>query len=53
MFRDSFKSLNPGGIIRVVANRHLDYGNKIKKIFGNVKLIDQNNKFVILEATKD
>ncbi|MDX2503013.1 MAG: methyltransferase, partial [Gammaproteobacteria bacterium] len=34
-------------------NRHLGYHLKLKKIFGNQKLIAANNKFVILKAIKN
>ena len=36
----------------IVANRHLDYFHKLKKIFGNCVTIATNNKFVVLKAVK-
>ncbi|ASK78470.1 hypothetical protein CF386_05355 [Paraphotobacterium marinum] len=50
MFKDSKKVLLQFGALRVVANRHLNYHIVLKKIYGNVKLINQNSKFVILES---
>jgi 23S rRNA (guanine1835-N2)-methyltransferase len=35
-----------------VANRHLDYFHKLKKIFGNCATVATNNKFVVLKAVK-
>ncbi len=52
MFQDSKKLLKKGGHLMVVGNRHLDYHSKLKRIFGNVKLIASNQKFVILLALK-
>ena len=50
MFKDSKKVLLRLGALGVVANRHLNYHIILKKIYGNVKLINQNSKFVILES---
>jgi 16S rRNA G1207 methylase RsmC len=36
----------------VVGNRHLDYPNKLKKLFGNVTKVATNQKFSILSVTK-
>lgn len=52
MFRQSFQSLNPGGHLWVVGNRHLNYHVKLKRLFGNTKTIASNNKFVLLSAEK-
>lgn len=55
MFCDSKQVLNIGGYLLVIGNRHLGYDAKLKRLFGdsNVKLIASNNKFVILQATKN
>ncbi len=55
MFCDSRQVLNKGGHLLVIGNRHLGYDAKLKHLFGdnNVKLIASNNKFVILQATKN
>lgn len=52
MFQDSYRCLKSGGKILIVGNSHLGYHHKLKKIFGQYKLVASNKKFVILEATK-
>ena len=51
MFRDAHRALKPGGKLRIVGNRHLQYPAKLQRIFGNCQVIAQNNKFIILEAS--
>ncbi len=55
MFCDAKQVLSEGGKLLVIGNRHLGYDAKLKRLFGdkNVKLIASNNKFVILQATKN
>jgi len=36
----------------IVGNSHLAYQVKIKRIFGNSKIIKTNKKFMIVEAIK-
>lgn len=52
MFRDAHRVLKQGGRLRIVANRHLNYAEQLKYMFGNSRLLAGNPKFVILEATK-
>ncbi len=52
MFRDSHRVLRPGGVLRVIGNSHLRYGQDLKKIFGNVKTVATSKKFVIWDAQK-
>lgn len=52
MFNDAYRVLTPKGELRVVANRHLGYHEKLKRIFGGAKVIASNNKFVILSSIK-
>jgi 16S rRNA G1207 methylase RsmC len=52
MFKDSFESLKPRGVIRVIGNSHLGYQIKLKKIFGHSKIIATNKKFIICESFK-
>ncbi|WP_413110835.1 methyltransferase [Thaumasiovibrio sp. DFM-14] len=52
MFCDAKHVLKPGGKLRIIGNRHLGYHIKLKRLFGNVKTIASNQKFVILEAEK-
>jgi len=53
MFKESHKVLKTGGELWVVANRHLGYHIKLKKLFGNCDTIAGNKKFVILRAFKN
>ncbi|MGB5856108.1 MAG: methyltransferase [Oceanisphaera sp.] len=52
MFVDAKRILNSGGELWVVANRHLDYHIKLKRLFGNQTVVASNHKFVILKAIK-
>jgi 16S rRNA (guanine1207-N2)-methyltransferase/23S rRNA (guanine1835-N2)-methyltransferase len=52
MFRDAKQHLRIGGELHIVGNRHLDYPQKIKRLFGGYSLIASNNKFNIISATK-
>jgi 23S rRNA (guanine1835-N2)-methyltransferase len=53
MFNDAKRALKKGGRIRVIGNRHLAYHVKLKKVFGNSEVINQNQKFVIIDAYKN
>jgi 23S rRNA (guanine1835-N2)-methyltransferase len=52
MFKESYKVLKKGGELRIVGNRQLGYHVKLKRLFGNSKLVASDNKFVILSAIK-
>ncbi|MBT5230610.1 MAG: methyltransferase, partial [Methylococcales bacterium] len=52
MFTQAKAMLKQGGEISIVGNRHLQYHSKLKKIFGNVRSIASNKKFVVLSSTK-
>ncbi|MFG6655964.1 23S rRNA (guanine(1835)-N(2))-methyltransferase RlmG [Scandinavium sp. M-37] len=52
MFHHARRCLKINGELVIVANRHLDYFHKLKKIFGNCTTIATNQKFVILKAVK-
>ena len=52
MFRDSHRVLKKGGELRIIGNRQLGYHIKLKRLFGNEKLIASNDKFVTLSAIK-
>ena len=52
MFCDSKQVLRPKGQLIVIGNRHLGYDGKLKRLFGNVSVIAQNNKFVIYQSGK-
>ncbi len=52
MFNDAKRCLKAGGKLRIVANRHLPYYEKMTVLLGGCRHIASNNKFVILESTK-
>ena len=52
MFNDAKVCLRKGGKLWVVGNRHLGYHDKLKRVFGGVKTVASNRKFVILESVK-
>jgi len=52
MFNDAHFCLAMHGELVIVGNRHLDYQDKLERIFGNCELIAENKKFVILRAIK-
>ncbi|MEI4928869.1 methyltransferase [Aeromonas caviae] len=52
MFSDAHRVLPQGGELWIVGNRHLDYHNKLKRLFGNAQVVASNSKFVILKAIK-
>lgn len=52
MFNDSYRVLKKGGELRIIGNRQLGYHIKLKRIFGNVKLIASNDKFVTQSSIK-
>ncbi|MGL1958032.1 MAG: methyltransferase [Colwellia sp.] len=52
MFKDSYRVLKKGGELRIIGNRQLAYHIKLKRIFGNEKLIASNDKFVTQSAVK-
>ncbi|PKF63621.1 23S rRNA (guanine(1835)-N(2))-methyltransferase [Psychromonas sp. psych-6C06] len=52
MFNDAHFCLQDNGELVIVGNRHLDYQDKLERIFGNCELVTENKKFVILRAVK-
>jgi 23S rRNA (guanine1835-N2)-methyltransferase len=53
MFLQSRRVLQKGGELRIVANRHLMYHTKLKRLFGNCTVIASDTKFVILSSIKN
>ena len=53
MLADAYRVLKTGGKIFIVANRHLQYHGKMKKVFGNYTNVSSNPKFVVLSAVKE
>ncbi|WP_127956590.1 23S rRNA (guanine(1835)-N(2))-methyltransferase RlmG [Serratia microhaemolytica] len=52
MFCDAKRCLQTGGELRIVGNRHLNYHQKLKRLFGNCTTLAANPKFVVLKAVK-
>lgn len=52
MFTDARRALRQGGELYVVGNRHLAYHVKLKRLFGNSRLVASDAKFVVLRAVK-
>lgn len=52
MFEDAYRVLRSGGLLRIIGNSHLGYQIKMKKIFGNSKIIKTNQKFMIVDSVK-
>ncbi|MGV9558403.1 methyltransferase [Streptomyces sp. NPDC003522] len=52
MFTGARRVLRPGGELWVVGNRHLGYHVKLRRLFGNSRLVAGDPKFVVLKAVK-
>ena len=52
MMQDAHRVLKPGGRLLLVGNRHLNYHVKMKRIFGNQRVVDSNKNFVVLESRR-
>ncbi|WNI14748.1 methyltransferase [Actinacidiphila sp. ITFR-21] len=52
MFASARAALRPGGELWVVANRHLPYHVRLRRLFGNCEVAASDPKFVILRAVK-
>lgn len=52
MFTGARRALRPGGELWVVGNRHLGYHVKLRRVFGNCRLMASDPKFVVLRAVK-
>ncbi|NUZ09773.1 methyltransferase [Pseudoalteromonas sp. McH1-7] len=52
MFMQAKAALRHGGELRIIGNRHLEYDDKLKRLFGNCKILGNNKKFTVLSATK-
>ena len=44
--------LKPGGVLWVVANRHLPYENEINAVFKRMKPVADTGGYKVLEATR-
>ncbi|MGW0812897.1 methyltransferase [Streptomyces viridiviolaceus] len=52
MFTGARRVLRPGGELWVVGNRHLGYHVKLRRVFGNSRLVAGDRKFVVLRAVR-
>lgn len=52
MFQQAHRVLRKGGELRVIGNRHLNYHQHLKKLFGNWEAVASNAKFVIVKVYK-
>ncbi|MFG2950342.1 methyltransferase [Streptomyces adustus] len=52
MFAGAHRVLRPGGELWVIGNRHLGYHVKLRRLFGNSRLVAGDPKFVVLKAVK-
>jgi 16S rRNA (guanine1207-N2)-methyltransferase len=52
MFTGARRVLAPGGELWVVGNRHLGYHVKLRRLFGNCRLVASDPKFVVLRAVR-
>lgn len=50
MFEDAKSKLKKGGELRIIGNRHLDYPQKLKRIYGGYQVIASDRKFSILSS---
>ena len=48
MFRQAHRALVPGGQLWVVANRHLDYPRRLRRLFGNCRQMAADRRFRVL-----
>lgn len=52
LIHDTHRILSDNGRLVIVANRHLNYKSQLSKWYSEIKIINENDKFVIYEATK-
>lgn len=52
MFQQAHQVLRKGGELRVIGNRHLQYHQPLKKLFGQSRQLAANPKFVIFSCIK-
>lgn len=53
MFTSAREALRLGGELWIVGNRHLEYHNKLARLFGKVRQLADDPKYVVLAATRD
>lgn len=51
LFEQASQSLNPGGSLLMVGNRHLGYHRSLRRYFSTVDQLDASPKFVVFRAS--
>lgn len=52
LFAGAKRCLRQGGALWVVANQHLSYSGKLKRLFGNCRMVASNKKFVVFKVVR-
>jgi 16S rRNA (guanine1207-N2)-methyltransferase len=52
LIENSYRSLNPGGRLIIVANRFIRYNRLIQEIYGNISILAESGKFHVLCGLK-
>jgi len=52
LFVDAKRCLRQGGSMWIVANQHLAYSGKLKRLFGNCRMVASNKKFAVFKVVK-
>lgn len=52
MFKSAHRVLRPGGLLRIIGNSHLLYGEELRHGFGNAALVAKNAKFTVIDSRK-
>lgn len=52
MLQQAHRVLRPGGELRVIGNRHLNYHQSLKQLFGHWDAVANNSKFSIVKTVK-
>lgn len=52
LFKECFRCLRVGGNLQVVASKHLNYETHLKPIFSSVKVVAENEKFIIYKCLR-
>lgn len=52
MFMQAKRALTPGGSYLVVGNRHMEYADKLQRLFGRCIQVGADKRFVVLKASK-
>jgi 23S rRNA (guanine1835-N2)-methyltransferase len=50
LFKEARRILKPGGVLQLVANRHLNYSTHLVKLFDRVAVVASNSNFEVLRC---